>query len=144
NQTLTHELGETGFFPINEAIQVQVSPATFTVCVADDGLPDDWIVQMTNISGQTWKDLFFVSNLDMEIGNADGSVIDVINAPQVKSDAFRIDGTVTAGLNNNLLSESGIVNEIFEPGETWRFNVSNFIRNTGLIFPPSFRSPGLF
>jgi hypothetical protein len=145
NQTLTHELGQNQFFPLNEALDINVTPATFTVCVPDDGIANDWIVQITNISGVTWKNLFFVADLGMKVGNADGSMEDAIGAPQVFTDAFRIDGTVTVGLNNNLLGESGPIDEVLQPGEVWRFNVSNFSGPAGApAFPPIFRTPGVF
>jgi hypothetical protein len=81
NFTLSHELGEVGFFPINEAFLVNVSPATFTVCVPDDNIANDWIVDILNISGTAWANLYFVADAGMTVGNADGSVIDVLNAP---------------------------------------------------------------
>lgn len=143
-QSLIDELGAASSFPINESIVVQTSPASFTVCAPNDGIQNDWIVQMTNVSGVAWKNLFFVANVGMSVGNADGSVVDVINAPGVATDAFRIDGTVTVALNNNLLGESGVVDEIFAPGETWRFNVSNFTHPSGASLPPIFSTPGLF
>lgn len=144
SQTLSHELGEQQFFPINESFIPLVTPATFTVCVPDDLIQNDWIVQITNTSGQAWQNLFFVADLGLTIGNADGNMIDVINAPGVTTDAFRIDGTVTLGANNNLLGESGAVDEIFAPGETWRFNVSNYFDPAGTAPPPQFRIPGKF
>jgi hypothetical protein len=144
-QTLSDELGRVPFFPLNEAIDVNVVPAQNTVCVPDDGIANDWIVQMTNISGVAWKNLFFVANQGMTIGNADGSMIDLIGAPGVTTDAFRIDGTVTLGLNNNLLGESINPDEIFQPGEIWRFNVSNFMGGAaGGVLPPMFTTPGKF
>jgi hypothetical protein len=142
SQTLTHELGEQQFFPVNESIAVQVSHATFTVCVPDDGIANDWIIQMTNTSGVAWQNLFFVADLGLTIGNADGNMIDVVGAPGVVTDAFRIDGTVTPGVNNNLLGESGAVDEIFSPGETWRFTVSNYFDPAGTAPAPMFRNPG--
>jgi hypothetical protein len=145
SQVLTHELGDAATFPPNEAILIQVSPATFTVCVPDDNIQNDWIVQITNVSGQAWRDLFFVGDLGMRVGNADGNMIDVVNAPGVVTDAFRIDGTVTAGINNNLLNESFPgPDEIFSPGETWRFNVSNFAGPANLAPPPIMSTPGIF
>jgi hypothetical protein len=143
-QTLSHELGEAGFFPINESLQISVSPATFTVCVPNDNVQNDWIVQIINVSGQAWTNLFFNGNLGTTVGNADGVILDVINAPGVITDAFRIDGTVTPGVNNNLLNESGAVDEILSPGESWRFNVSNFVGPGAGSPPPFFRTPGLF
>jgi hypothetical protein len=143
-QTLTHELGEVQFFPLNEAFTVNISPAPFTVCVPDDGIANDWIVDMQNVSGIAWTNLFFVADLGLTIGNADGNVIDVVNAPGVVADAFRIDGTVTAGVNNNLLGESFVADEIFAPGENWRFTVSNYFDPAGTAPPPIFRVPGKF
>jgi hypothetical protein len=144
SQTLTHELGEIQFFPLNEALIINVSPAPFTVCVPDDGIQNDWIVDIQNVSGQAWTNLFFVGDLGLTVGNADGNMIDVVNAPGVVTDAFRIDGTVTVGLNNNLLGESQIVDEILAPGENWRFTVSNYADAAGTAPPPLFRLPGVF
>lgn len=146
NQFLSHELGDINSFPINEAFIVNsVSHALFTVCVPDDGIANDWIVDITNASGIAWKDLYFVADLGMTVGNADGSMVDAIGAPSVLTDAFKIKGTVTPGLNSNLLGESGIVDEIFSPGESWRFNVSNFQWLFGAPpVPPIFQTPGVF
>jgi hypothetical protein len=140
SQILTHEIGDILTFPLNEAIVYTVQPATFTVCVPDDGLPNDWTVTMTNASGQDWQDLFFVGDLGMRIGNSDGNFIDVVNAPGVITDAFRID---SAGINNNLLSESGPLDGIFQNGETWTFAVSNF-QGPAISPPPIISTPGIF
>jgi MYXO-CTERM domain-containing protein len=144
SQFLTHELGQFGFFPINESFEWQFQPSNFTVCVPNDGLANDWNVQIRNTSGIPWMNLFFVVDVGSVYGNADGRLHDVNLAPGVFTDAMRIDGTVTAGVNNNLLFESGPVDEIFSPGEIWRFNVSNFNNNAALNNPPIFRSPGVF
>lgn len=146
SQTLTHELGDAAIFPLNESIIYSTSAANTTVCVPDDLITNDWIVQMTNTSGVAWQNLFFVCDKNTQVGNADGNMFDVINAPLGPTDAFRIDGTVTLGLNNNLLGESGVVDEIFSPGETWRFNVSNFmaLNTAGVFTPPVFVTPGIF
>lgn len=142
-QTLSHELGEGGFFPINESFKVNaVTPATFTVCVPDDGQANDWIVDITNTSGIAWTNLFFVADDQMFIGNADGTMLDPFGPPGIApTDAFRID---SVGLNNNLLGESLLNDGIFAPGESWRFNVSNFSHASGAAFPPIFQRPGIF
>jgi hypothetical protein len=131
NQSLPHEIGETTAFPIDERISVVVSAAGSYACVGDDGVANDFVVQMTNLSSYSYTDLFFVADATIMVGNADGLVIDLVNSPGVVTDAFRIDGTVTFGANDNLFNESGVVNEIFEPGETWRFLVTN------VVFPAS-------
>jgi len=144
-QQLSHELGDAAFFPLNESILYIVQATPFqTVCVPDDGLANDWDVIIGNNSGVAWQNLFFVGDLGTKVGNADGSMVDLIGAPAVLTDAFRIDGTLTAGVNNNLLGESNYNDEIFDPGEIWRFKVSNFIDATGGISPPAFATPGVF
>jgi hypothetical protein len=132
NQSLAHEIGETASFPIDERILVTVSAASSYECVGDDGAPNDFVVQMTNQSVYSYIDLFFVADDGILIGNADGTVADLVGAPGITADAFRIDGTVTLGVNNPLFAESGVVNEIFEPGETWHFIVTN------VVFPASY------
>jgi PEP-CTERM motif len=135
SQSLGHEIGETTGFPLNERILVFVSQAYSYTCVGDDGAPNDFVVQMTNLSSFAYTDLFFVADDGILIGNADGTVEDVIGAPGIFADAFKIDGTVTVGANNPLMGESGTVNEIFEPGETWRFIVTNVVFPANI--PPS-------
>lgn len=146
-QLLPDELGNPtapGFFPINEGIIWSAVPTNKYVCVADDLIVNDWDVRITNVSGQAWTNLFFAGNLGMTVGNADGNMVDVINAPGVTTDAFRIDGTVTGGINNNLASESINANEIFEPGEIWQFYVTNFADPNGTSPAPFFNTPGIF
>jgi hypothetical protein len=57
NQTLGHEIGETAGFPIDERIAVFVSAAFSYACVGDDGAPNDFAVQMTNLSQYAYTDL---------------------------------------------------------------------------------------
>jgi len=59
---------------------------------------------MANLSPYSYTDLFFVADAGISVGTV----------------------TVT-GINDNLLGESGLVNEIFESGETWRFIVTNVL-----------------
>lgn len=145
SQSLSHELGEVQFFPINESLQIFVSPTTNYICVPDDGIQNDWTVQIINVSGQAWTNLFFVADLGLSIGNADGTAYDTAPLPGAIVDAFRIDGTVTVtGMNDNLLGESGVVDEILSPGESWRFVVTNYFDPAGSAPPPLFRVPGVF
>jgi len=146
NQSPTHELGDLATFPLNEAIRMTPQHVNFTVCVQDDGLANDYVVDMINLSGQTWKNLFFVCDHNVTVGNADGSMQDLTGAPGVMTDAFKIDGTVTPGVNINLLTESIIADEIFQPGEVWRFAVSNYmaVDSTGAFQQPLNLTPGQF
>jgi hypothetical protein len=139
---LSHELGDLAVgWPIDEAIFVDVMPTNKLICVGDDGVANDWEIRMTNMSGIAYRDLFFVADLGVPVGNADGVMFNGAVATDPPTDAFRIDGTVTVtGGNDNLLGESGALDEIFSPGESWTFLVSNFEFGA----PPSFTSIGLF
>ena len=137
---LTREIGDAQLFPIGDSIVYHDHRAFGTVGVADDGIANDWLVHISNVSGQAFADLFFVADAGAAIGNADGTVIDTIGAPGVQTDAFRIDAQ---GANANLLTESMARDGILQPGEEWEFVVSNF--NTGVnSFPPAINSPGVF
>jgi hypothetical protein len=133
NYNLAHELGDNSVFPPDEGLQIFVGPTPITTCVGNDGVNNDFVVQITNTSlNVAYFDIFFVADQGILIGNADGTAEDLIGAPGVLADAFKIDGTVTVtGINDNLLAESGPVDEILDPGETWRFIVTN------VIFPAS-------
>lgn len=145
SQALTHELGQVQFFPIDEALEIAFAPTTNYICVPDDGIANDWVVQIRNVSGQAWNNLFFVADLGLSIGNADGTAYDTTPLPGAIVDAFRIDGTVTVtGMNDNLLGESGTVDEILSPGESWRFVITNYFDPAGTAPPPLFRHPGKF
>jgi hypothetical protein len=139
--TLTHELGLINPFPLNEALEINFQPTQNTVCVPQDGLANDWNVQIRNLSGIAWTDVHMVVDLGAQLGNSDGVIEDVANAPGIFTDAMRID---SLGINNNLFFESGPVNNILDIGETWRFNVSNFNNNAALNQPPIFVTPGKF
>ena len=144
SQLLKHELGDASVFPIDEAIIVSAvlapDPGHFT-CASDNGQIDEWRVQITNISPYDYRDLFFVVDAGLGFSNVDGLIEDLANPGF--TEAFKIDGTVTPGVNNALVFESGPVDEVFQSGETWEFLVTNF---DGTPFSPAplFNSPGGF
>lgn len=118
--TLTHELGEAPAFPLDELISATglTLELPFTCTTAgppgDPPVPNDKIITITNLSPFAWVDLFFVADDGIFIGNADGTI--------KGGDAFKID---TVGINTPLLSESGTVDLIFSPGESWTFIVQD-------------------
>jgi hypothetical protein len=131
-----------GPFPTGEGIFFLAVPTTLFVCVPDDGLPNDWLVLMTNLTPNAYGDgvrrpLFFVANVGNTIGNSDG-VADFTPFPG-PADAFQINST---GMNDNLIFESFGADEIFAPGETWGFLVTNFVVPAAPGAPPSFVSLG--
>jgi len=142
DQILLHELGDAAVFPIDEALEISafpiVQPNHFE-CVPDDGVPNEWVIRVINISPFDYSNLFFVGDQGVTVGNYDGLIEDaVFPGPEL---AFKIDGTVTPGLNNPLISESGAVDEILSSGEIWQFTITNFS-----LFgaAPVFGSPGGF
>jgi hypothetical protein len=140
SRPLSNELGDATLFPTFEAIAYHDHRSNFYPGVADYGIFNDWTVHLTNVSGQAWKDLFFVADLGATIGNADGRVEDLGGAPGVLTDAFRID---SAGANAPLYHESITADGILQVGEEWEFAVTNF--GTGFnSLPPSLVTPGKF
>lgn len=137
---LNREIGDNTLFPIGDAIFYHDHRAIATVGVADDGIANDWLVHMTNVSGLPFRDLFFVADAGATIGNADGTIEDMLGAPGQRNDAFRIDAL---GSNPNLLTESIAADGIFQPGEEWEFTVTNFGTGSN-SFPPALISPGVF
>lgn len=137
-QNFGHELGDiTVGFPFDEAFQVSSSLTTQLACVGDDGITNDYLVSILNISPYPYRDLFFVVDDGIFVGNADGAITD-LTAPGF-TDAFKIDNL---GVNNNLLSGDLNNNLIFDPGETWQFLVTNFLAPGNA--PPLFGSVGQF
>src|SRR3954462_4725434 len=134
------ELGDATVFPIDRAIDYHTHRSYQLIGAADDGIANDWTLHMTNLSGQSWTNLFFVADAGATIGNADGTIEDIAQAPGVTTDAFHIDA---AGVNANLLWESGAADGIFSPGEEWEFAITNF--GTGAFtLPPELITPGIF
>ncbi len=134
---LSDELGDAAVFPINEQLVITVSLVAKTVCVPDDGLPNEYDVRMVNIGTITWKDVFFVvdAGVNFALGNYDGWVQD-LNNPGF-TEAFRIDAL---GSNNNLYFETKTSDGLLEPGEAWSFYITNFNAAGG----PRFDSVGQF
>ena len=140
DQLLPREIGDVALFPTIDAIAYHDHRSSVVVGVADDGIANDWLVHVHNVSGRSWRDLFFVADFGASIGNADGLMQDTIGAPGQFTDAFRIDAQ---GTNANLLTESILADGILQPNEEWEFVVSNF--NTGFnSFAPSLITPGVF
>ena len=137
DQVLIDEIGlPSAGFPAGESLSsffVQPAPE---ICVGNGIAADDFEVTMINLTPFDLLDVFFVADLGITVGNADGSVIGGGGAIQ---DAFRID---SLGVNPNLVFESGGLPNVWESGETWRFLVTDF--GPGLGVAPVFGSVGVF
>jgi hypothetical protein len=145
--SLGEELGVPGIFPTNEWIESVAEQTNSVVGVPDDGLPNDWLVFMTNQNIRAFGDpvglpLYFAANVGNSIGNADGTAdwsVPAAIPPGGFADAFHID---SVGMNANLVFESGVFDGIFASGETWGFLVTNFIVPLAPGAPPRFESVG--
>ena len=92
---------------------------------------------MTNLTGRTFDQVWYVADPETTILNWDGFV----NGQP----AFRIDSLISDpfGVNHALKAEfGGIVNDIFEAGETWHFVIDGYLNAFGLA-PSAFGSAGL-
>lgn len=118
----TDELGHAPPFPADETIS---SATTFTqtpACPAsDDPSMLNSLVRITNLTGRSFTDLWYVGEDITFFSNVDGTV----NG----QDAFKIDA---AGVNRPLIFESSAFDGIFAPGETWDFIVQDFGNAAGL------------
>ena len=132
---LVDELGiPTPPFPADELIDAFSVSTNFPACVP--GVPSV-MVRMTNLTSIAFDNVWYVADaLDTTIINFDGFVNDGL--------AFRIDSIVTDpfGVNLPLFSESGGLNDIFEPGETWEFIIEGYSNILGLP-PEAFMSAGV-
>lgn len=135
NLRAIEELGEGPLFPADELIATVWTQIGQSACpMTDDPNIPNVLVEMTNLSGRYWDNLFYVADPDTTISNVDGFAFSAV-APGVVGQAFRID---RVGMNRNLLVESMTPDNIFEPGEIWAFIIQDYSNAAGL--PPSFGS----
>jgi len=78
-------------------------------------------VEITNLTGKSWTDLWYVADPETTLTNHDGWVNGQL--------AFKIDAI---GANTPLIFESMAFNGIFEPGEKWEFVIQDYTNLNGL------------
>ena len=120
-----HELGETAAFdesqPRKELISGEakrIVNANVTSCFAagsDNNLMNDWRVSITNTSGLTWTELYFVVDEPFTIANFDGTIND--------EEAIYLNDFG----GQNVIRGDRRRDGLFSPGEVWRFTVINFV-----------------
>ena len=93
----------------------------------DDPAIPNVIVEITNVDVVGSPHLWYVADPETTFSNIDGSIG---NAGQGDAEeAFRID---SIGWNRPLIYESGVQNDRFDPGETWRFIIQDYQNSKGL------------
>jgi hypothetical protein len=119
-----HELGEAPAFANfpTELISAVATFITTPACAATDEADPNALVVITNLTGLSWSDLWYVGDPPNATGGGGTSftnVDGVVNGGL----AFKID---TAGLNTPLVFESIAADGIFAPGEIWHFIIQDY------------------
>jgi hypothetical protein len=121
--TNVDELG-TQVFPANETIlSAFVGTTPLPACPSSDTAAPNFIVEITNMTGIAWPQVWYVGNPGTTLSNEDG----VIAGQHV----FLIN-SVSSDFNNPLTFESMIPDNIFQPGEIWRFTIDDYFNSSGL------------
>lgn len=132
------ELGTSLTFPRDERIEAVATFTQQSACAMDDdpSVPNSLVV-MTNLTTTTWRELFYVGDIETTFSNIDGiaSTDEVPPPGALATLAFRID---SLGMNRPLVFESGAADGFFAPGETWHFIIQDYSNTLGL--PPSLMS----
>ena len=116
----THELGNG--FPIDERITSSDTTTNLVACPAQETSAQNFLVTMTNLSSIAWINVAYVADPETGITNDDKFFVN-------SEKAFYID---YVGQNQPLVSESMVVDTIFEPGETWQFIIQDYTNSSGL------------
>ncbi len=132
-----HEIGDVAIFPSDEALSsMDVGTSNFIPCppMNDTGTPDP-VVEIRNLSGRDWLEVWYVANDETTITNFDGEANDAASPPV--HEAFRIDNDASdpGGSHHPLIGESMTPDGIWEIGEVWRFVLQDYSNTLGL--PPS-------
>ncbi len=128
DRSASEELGDPSVFSAGQQID---HVATFTDVVACDvgdnpNIPNSLVV-VTNRTKRHWRDLYYVGDPSTSFSNVDGFG-DAGVSPNLSGLAFRID---SVGDNRPLVFESLTPDNVFEPGEEWRFVVQDYASPLG-------------
>ena len=112
------ELGTAGF-PIDELISVTERLTTYTPCLVNPDNTSIPNIELTivNLTTRTFHDLVYVADPATTLTNDDGTVNNEL--------AFNIDN-LSGDLNLPLVYED-TPNLLFEPGETWKFVIQDYV-----------------
>jgi hypothetical protein len=122
--TNVDELGTT-VFPANETILAGTAGIVFgPACPSTAGPGPHYIMNITNLTGQSLKDVWYVADPQTTITNVDGLVNGL--------PAFKIDKN-PGDLNNPLTFENQISDGIWAPGELWQIILDDYSNSFGLF-----------
>ena len=129
-----HEVGEFTVFPSDESLSATSLGQQFLgpcVTTDDPNIPDE-IVEIRNLSGRDWLEVWYVANPETTITNFDGEANDILFPPL--QEAFRIDNVFSdpGGFHHPLIFESIIPDGIWQAGESWRFILQDYFNAFGI------------
>ncbi len=115
-----------GPFPANEEISSSDISTSLVACPSADTSAVNILVTMTNLTLQSYAEVWYVADPETSVANFDGLVNSEL--------AFRIDSVFSdpGGINHPLVFESGTVNDVFEAGETWQFIIDDYSNTLAL------------
>lgn len=123
-----HEIGDAGVFPADESLfATNQGPSNFIACpLTNNTAVADPVVEIRNLSGRDWLEVWYVANPETTISNFDGEANDIAFAPL--QEAFRIDNDIKdpGGVHHPLIFESMTPDGIWEAGESWRFILQDY------------------
>lgn len=133
-----HEIGDFSEFPSNEALSsadlgfVPNSPCP----MMDDMLIPNVLIDIRNLSGIDWYEVWYVADPETTITNFDGEANQGIPGAAPVHEAFRIDNMISdpTGMHHPLVSESILADGIWQAGESWTFILQDYTNTLGL--PP--------
>jgi len=133
--TGVHEIGVFSVFPDDEDLSsLDLGLTTMTPCTsaADDPTIPNVVVDIRNLTGLAWEEVWYVADSATTISNYDGEANEVPFSPI--QEAFRIDNDVSdpLGINHPLIFESITTDGIWEIGESWQFILQDYSNLSGL------------
>lgn len=133
-----HEIGDFSEFPSDEALaSANLGPAPVAPCpILNDPTTPDVIIDIRNLSGIDWYEVWYVADQETTITNFDGEANHGLPGLAPVHEAFRIDHAISdpGGSHHPLIGESMIVDGIWQAGESWQFILQDYSNFLGL--PP--------
>ncbi|QDS98071.1 PEP-CTERM sorting domain-containing protein [Adhaeretor mobilis] len=130
------ELGDVSIFPSDEALTSgDLGQSTIVPCPPKHLGGPNAMIDIRNLSGRSWSEVWYVASPGTSISNYDGEANDSAFSPL--REAFRIDNLVAdpGGSHHPLLFESMNPDGIWEPFESWQFVLQDYVNSSGL--PPN-------
>lgn len=129
-----HEIGDVAVFPSDEALfsTFQGDVSTSACPASDDPAVANVVVDIRNLSGIVWEEVWYVADAETTISNYDGEANGSPFSPI--QEAFRIDNDISdpGGVHHALIFESNTPDGIWEIGESWRFILQDYTNLSGL------------